>query len=466
MSETTKYRRLAFNSILFAIGNFGSKLISFFMLPIYTSYMSQSAYGFSDLVMTTVSLLLPIFSLSVFDAVLRYGMNSEISKDKVLFNGFMITNIGSALLMITAPIFVLLDVKLSLFTILIVVANLYQSLFSQFSKINNQVKLFALNGMLLTFCTAILNVFFLVYLKLGLEGFLISNFLAIFISNVYLSFRIKLISRLKSQSFNLILTKEMLKYSIPLIPNSIALWVSNIANRYFILFFLGSAANGVFAISNKIPSLLGVINGIFFQAWQMSAIEEYNSEDEGTFYSTTFRVYSKLLFITTCLIILVAQPLTKYLVSSDFYNSWIYVPILLLTIVFSSFSGFLGQFYIAAMDTNGVFYTTIIGSAINIVLNLLLIPLFGLYGAGISSAVSFFVLWIYRVLDTKKYIYITYDIKNLCLNIGLIIFQIALLLLTNTLILLYFVQLLVLIIILWINREIIILIAKKAIRKK
>ncbi|WP_270364556.1 hypothetical protein [Enterococcus malodoratus] len=68
-----KYKRLAGNSILFAVGNLGSKLISFFMLPLYTWKLTQSDFGISDLVLSTLSLLLPIISLSVYDAVLRFS---------------------------------------------------------------------------------------------------------------------------------------------------------------------------------------------------------------------------------------------------------------------------------------------------------------------------------------------------------------------------------------------------------
>src|SRR5699024_6034075 len=102
---------------------------------------------------------------------------------------------------------------------------------------------------------------------------------------------------------------SMLQYSIPLIPNSIAWWASNTINRYFILFLIGTSANGIFAVANRIPSLLSIVNSIFFQSWQLSAVEEYDSKDRNSFYTNVFNSYIKILFICTSGILVILKPL-------------------------------------------------------------------------------------------------------------------------------------------------------------
>ncbi|SES96442.1 Membrane protein involved in the export of O-antigen and teichoic acid [Enterococcus malodoratus] len=451
MSQS-KYKRLASNSFLFTIGNLGSKLITFFMLPLYTWKLSQSNFGISDLVMTTVSLLLPVVSLSVFDAVLRFSLDEDSDKIQIFTNSFFITLIGTAVLLVTIPIVIFFEIGYGIFIILILIAQIYQTLFSQYAKAINKIRIFAINGILLSFATAGLNVLFLVVFKLGITGYLFSIFLATMISNVWLWNVLKINRSINFKKLDRHFSGDLLKYSIPLIPNGIAFWITNTIGRYFILFFLGTSSNGLFAVANKIPSLLNVLNTIFFQAWQLSAIEEFDSTDNSKFYSRIFSFYSKFLFVGMSGILFILKPMISILVSQEFSDSWKYVPFLLLTVVYSSFSGFLGNYYVAAKSTNRVITTTIYGSIFNILGNGLLIPLVGLNGAGISSAISFFLVWIIRQKDTKRFVRTNLDIPNLVKNHIFIFSQIAGLYLLNGLGLIMW-ELSCLIIVLVINQE-------------
>lgn len=73
-----KYNKLVSNSVIFAIGNFSSKLITVIMLPFYTSYLSQSDYGQIDLMITTIALLLPLLTLNIVEAVIRFSLDKKI----------------------------------------------------------------------------------------------------------------------------------------------------------------------------------------------------------------------------------------------------------------------------------------------------------------------------------------------------------------------------------------------------
>src|SRR5690606_38107953 len=119
-------------------------------------------------------------------------------------------------------------------------------------------------------------------------------------------------------------------------------------------------------------------------------IEEANSKDKSNFFSNVFNVFSMVMLLSTSLLLVHLKYIIEVLVADSYIESWKYVPFLLLGIVFSSFSGFLGTNYIAEKKTTGVFKTSLIGAIINIVLNLLMIPLLGLNGAAIATMISFF----------------------------------------------------------------------------
>lgn len=420
------YKKLIGNSAVFAIGNLGSKLVLILLVPLYTYYLSTVEYGMIDIVTTTTSMLLPIISLSIFDAVLRFVMDKDQAKDSVITNALMVTIIGSVIAFIFYPIlkyFNVLDGLLG-YMYVILILQAFQSMFAQFVRAIGQIKAYSLNGIFMTIITSIMNIILIVKFNKGISGYLISIIIANLTSIIFLNFFTKTYKYIKIDKLDKELTKRMLIYCVPLIPNTFMWWIMNASSRYFILFFVGASANGLFAVANKIPSLLSILNSIFFQAWQLSAIEEYNSKDKSKFYSQIFDYFSMVMFLATSGILMILKYLIRFAVASEFYPSWKSISFLLLGVVFSSFAGFLGTNYIAAKQTKGVFRTSLIGGILNVICNLIFVPLLGTIGAGISTMISFFVIWIMRVHDTRQFITMKLNIKNITMNLLLIFIQI------------------------------------------
>lgn len=410
-----KYQKLVSNSLIFAIGNIGSKMITFLLLPLYTYTLSTQDYGTADLVQTTVTLLVPIISLNIFEGVLRFAMDRNENKIDVLNVGFTLSVFGSLVFLAIGIVGMLFGIKNIMFMMAIVVVQSFQSLFSQYVKAIGKVSVFAVNGVLLTLITVIFDVLFLVLFSFGLNGYFWALILATICSNVYLMYRGEFVPDLSMKIDNE-LAKRMTKFSVPLIPNSVAWWATSAISRYFILYFVGAAANGIFAVANKIPALLSVVNSIFFQSWQISAIEEFDSDNKKEFYSNVFSMYSKMMLLGTSAVLLILKPLMMLIVSHAFYSAWKYIPFLLLSVVYSSFSSFLGQYYIAAKKTDGILTTTIYGTILNIILNFILIPKIQLFGAAVSAMVSYFVIWMMRARGVQKFVESDFDFKGLLIN--------------------------------------------------
>ncbi|MEG0367392.1 MAG: oligosaccharide flippase family protein [Coprobacillus sp.] len=303
------YKKLMGNSIIFAIGNLGSKLITFLLLPLYTHYLTTNEYGLVDMVTTTTSLLLPILSANIFEAVLRFALDKEEDKQKVLSNSLFVAVIGVILTLLTTFVlnYFIVNKKILVYIIVILILQIYRSIFSQFARAINKVKLFAVDGIIMTFVTAIANIILLTIFHLGIDGYLISLVIANLISILFLMLVMRVWKFINFSKIDRGYSKEMLLYSVPMIPNSIMWWLISAANRYFILFFIGPSANGIFAAANKIPSIVNIFSTIFGQAWQMSAIEEGNNEEKGKFYSNVFSFYSSGLFIVTAGIIMIYE---------------------------------------------------------------------------------------------------------------------------------------------------------------
>lgn len=419
------YKKLVSNSFVFAIGNLGSKLISFLLVPLYTYYLTTSEYGTVDLTITTINMLLPIISVSVFEGLLRFVMDKNNESEEVLSNSITIALTGYFLFLLFYPILrwlnVLGDDLVYLYIILFI--KMFEQIFAQYTRAIGKVRIFASNGILLTFTTGFLNILFLMFLDLGVTGYYFAMILAYIISVVYLVMTTKLYKNLTWPMYNKKLSKSLVNFSIPMVPNSLMWWLINASSRYFISYFVGISANGLFAVASRIPSLVNIVNSIFTQAWQLSAIEEYNNKSKSEFYSNVFMYLSSILFLGSSIVILAVKFIFDFFFSTDFYVSWKVVPFLLLGSIFSSFSSFLGTNYVVAKKTKGVFKTSIYGGIISLVLNAIFIPLLGIIGAGISSMCSFFAIFLIRYFDTKSYIDLKINWNLFMMSIAILIVQ-------------------------------------------
>lgn len=448
-----RYKKLLGNSAIFAVGSLGSKLISFILVPFYTFVLTKSQFGIVDLLTTTVNMLLPIVTLSAFDAVFRFVLDKNGTEDAVLTNGFFISCLGSFLGILIIPILVFLRVPLPGYIYLLLVSGAFLSLMLNFVRAIGMVKIFAIAGILGTVIVAVSNIVFLLILHKGIEGYLISIILSNFSILLFLIIVSKAWNRIRIINLNKNLIFSMIKYSLPLIPNAFAWWINSSADRYFILAFVGASANGIYAVASKIPTLLNIVSQIFFQSWQMSAVEEFNSKDASDFYSKTFNYFAAFQFIGVAGLILILKPLMKFMVSPSYYIAWIYIPFLLLAVMYSSLSGFLGTTYTAAKKTAGVFLTTIIGAISNTVLGLIFVPWLGVQGASFAGCLSFAIVLVIRLIDTKRFMPIKTDKKKFFLNHVVILSMILVLFIDSDLIYELTTELLMFIIILFFNRK-------------
>ncbi|MFE0441032.1 lipopolysaccharide biosynthesis protein [Aerococcus sp. NPDC058936] len=422
-----RYKKLLSNSFIFTIANFGSKIITFLMVPLYTNYLNPNQYGSVDLITTTVSLLVPLLSMEIGQAIIRYSIeNTDFRNRKKIFNNMILFSLGLLLFIVFAVISLkVLNVKInySFYFSLLLYNSILNSLFSQFVRGIGRVKQFAFNGVITTFVTVILNIIFLVFGGLEVAGYLLSMILSLVISNIYLLISAKEFINVNNLKGSKAQLKEMIHFSIPLIPNSSMWWLINSSTRYFILYFVGTEGNGLFAVANKIPSIISLINTIFSQAWQISSFEEYNSNDREKFYGKIFEIYSSILFIASSLLLIFIKPIMDIFVAENYYESWMIIPPLLVGVIYQSLSTFLGMNYTASKQTKGAFTTSVYGAIFSVFSSLIFIPIFGTIGAGVSTAFGFGAMLILRLFDTRKIVKIDINIQRFVFNNVLIIIQ-------------------------------------------
>ena len=171
MNVNQKSKSLIKNIGLFTIGSFGSKILSFLLVPLYTAVLTTTEYGYVDLITSTASLLTPILLLSVFDATLRFGMDPDYKKEDVLSTSINIAIKGTIVLVFSVLIVELtkvLNISYLYLTFLVIyfVLGAVSQIFNLYLRAVNKAGVIASSGILCTLITCISNLFLLlVFMK-------------------------------------------------------------------------------------------------------------------------------------------------------------------------------------------------------------------------------------------------------------------------------------------------------------
>lgn len=403
-----KERQLVKNTFIVSIGKISTQLITFLLLPLYTSVLSTGEYGIVDLMHTMISLLLPIVTLQMEQAIFRFLIDKrrdEAAQKQLISTALLIVllqvGIFIIIFMFISP-FIHNDYKFYLAINLI--ANILSTILLQTSRgLGNNLR-YAIGSFLSGVVTVMLNIVFIVGLNLGAYGMLLATFLGNLICAMYIFFAMKIYNYIEFRLFNKRLAKSLLKYSMPLIPNMISWWIVNASDRSIISIFLGIGVNGIYSAANKFSMVITTLYSVFNLTWTESASLYIDSEDASVFFSKIFNLIIKL-FGCICLGVIAFMPFVfSILINEKFSEAFWQIPILLIGVMFNILVSFLGSIYVAKKITGEIAKTSIFAAIINIIVNLLLIKHIGLFAASISTAVAYFTMFVYRYIDSKKYI--------------------------------------------------------------
>lgn len=405
------YKKLGTNIFMFAISSFGTKIIGFLLVPLYTNYLSTAEYGTADMLSTILSILVPVFSIDIADGVIRYVLDKRYEPSSVLHVAIKTISLGSIVLFI-----LMICVRLTgmidgsdfyyIYLFFSFVSTCFYNTFVNYLKGKERITVLVVAGLMCSLLNAGCNILFLTRLGWGVNGYLIASVLSTTIPTLYLIICAGHYRYLKFKGIRTDkeLQKQMLIYSAPLILNGLAWWVNNSLDRFFVTFICGVSANGVLAVAYKIPSILSMLQTIFNQAWSLSAIQEFDPEDKNGFIGKVYSYYGCAMTISCSVILLFNVFLARILYANDFFVAWEYTGMLIIANLFGGMSVCISGVFNAVKDTKTLATTTAIGGVINTILNTLMIPLLSVQGAVISTMISNVVVWLWRMWKVRSYI--------------------------------------------------------------
>ncbi|UZT82045.1 lipopolysaccharide biosynthesis protein [Caproicibacterium sp. BJN0003] len=414
-----KYKKLLSNTLIFAIGTFSSKVLVFLMLPFVTNVLSKSDYSTATLLQDMGNLLFPIFSLQIVDGIIRFGLDKHYRKPDVFTTGLISVFSGFVVLLLCSPLLSKIsflsfmqgrEILVSIF----VFTSSLRSVCSQFVRARNMVKLYAFDGILATFTNLTLTLLLLYPFHLGVTGYLLGIILSDALSSIFLFWVADLHKFVRFKGYQKPIFREMTQFTIPLIPSKICFWITNSSDRLMVANMLGDAVNGAFSAAYKIPNLITMLSSIFMDAWQMSAITE--EKGRASFFTRVFKALCALIFSGSAVLILLCRPLMSVMTSKDYHEGWIYLPILVIGTAYACLCSFLGTIYIVEKKSFNNMVTTVLGAGANLILNFLLIGPFGPNGAAFATVCSYLIMFITRVIDTRRFIPINFNVFRITVD--------------------------------------------------
>lgn len=410
--ENSRNNYLIKNTIIFTLGNLGSKLISFFLIPLYTNELTTTEYGVIDLIATVGTVVVPILTLNICESVMRFALDKDANTEKITQIGTKVLLIGMVVGLLIFPICHSFD-KISQYAIFVyfyVISLAASQLYLCDLRGKELLIYYSIGNVLHTFFIAVLNILFLLVFKEGIEGYLKAYIIANALTAIY---SIIIGKGYQSFSFSGVdkkLLYRMAKYSIVLIPNSFMWWIMNSSDRIMVSSMIGIAANGIYAISYKFPTLVSTLTTIFNQAWSYSAIREEGTTDENEYNNKIFKTLIGIVMLIGIGLMTFMKPFLSIYVAKEYYIAWKYTPFLTVGCVYLTLASFMATSYTVHKDSFGYLFSGMFGAIFNIAMNFALIPLIGVYGAAIATCISYILVFVFRLFHTRKYI--QYNINN------------------------------------------------------
>lgn len=410
MTTRGRFGKLFSDTVILAIGTFGSKLLVFLLMPLYTALLSPSQYGTAELITGTANLIMPFACVGITNGIFRFAAEKGTDREGVFSSGMVLLGAGLCGTVLLGAVALCIGAAWRteiLLVVLYVLAADLQAVCAQYVRAVDRTRLFAVQGILNTLVTVGFNILFLMAFDLGVTGYVLSTVVGNLLTTAFLVVSARLWRVFRLSHVSKTAMRELFRFSLPMVPTTICWLITDLSDRYLVSWFCGEAVNGVYSAAYKIPTIVNLVSGIFMQAWQFSAVvQSADGEECSRFYSQVFRGFLSVIFIGSGGLILLSPWLCRLLLNSAYHEAWRYMPTLLCSAALESVVSFLASVYMVRKKSMHSFLTAVAGTGLNLLLNFLFIPRTGTFGgalgAAIATLIGYAAVWVLRMADVPR----------------------------------------------------------------
>lgn len=416
------------NSFYYTFSSFLVKAFGFFLLPIYTAYLSPDDYGITNLVHSFLGVATFLVSFSLYSAIPRFYVEYKGNQEKLksLFGSIIIFTLISG--------FVFLGISFLFSEIIIhllfrgipfypyVIIGLFTLLFQSLHTIHENIlkaiqrgKFLASLSLIVFFMQTGITIVFVVVLGMGPVGVLLSQAIISLFYSIFMVVDLKK-RDLLSFSFSGKLLKHALQYSIPIIPHNLSTSIASFVSKIFINNSTSLASVGLYGIAMQFGSLIDLFQTSVnkaFSPWFFNVLHEGKGRSEVNqmeFVKALLSLYS----IVYLGIGLFSQEAILLMTHSRYALAWKVVPILVVAFSIKSIYYFYVNILFYHQEAaKRIFYASLTGSFLDITLAAVLIPIFGMYGAALSFLIGKICIVTIVVILCRNYNHGMFDIVGI-----------------------------------------------------
>lgn len=417
--------------MVYSLASIFSRFIQILLIPLYTRILNPEDYGVLSVVVTVSSLISIFVGLQLDSSAFRWYVDSEEISDRkktiaswtwcqltlsaifVLLTWLFRTSLGNFVLSAEATnignylVISMATVLLGTFELVLLVL---------FRMERRKWAIFTILVAGLT-ATIILTIVFVVYLDLRLYGIFYAAFISALIKTLIYLFLLG--DWIAPKYFNLQRLKEMLRYSFPFVPAALFLWIVALIDRVFLVKYSSAADAGLYHIANNIASSVAIVVGGFLQAWSPFAFSISKQPNSKKTYALVLEGFLAVTCFMSLGISFFSPEVLRVLTTMDYFNAYDTVGLLCLSFVLQGVYQISGIGLALERKTSPIFYAAGLSAILNIILNFLLIPTYGRFGAAWATLLSVLVIPLYIFVVAQRTYFIPYRLLTCSVIFGI-----------------------------------------------
>ena len=425
MALGPQIRRLGRHSVIYGLGGIVSRLLAVFLLPLYTRYLDRADFGAVGMIVAMTAVLVTVLRLGISSAFFRFYFDSREPAQRrlVVRTSFWFTMASATLglvagVVLAAPLADVLgvdDANLVRAGFVGVWAQMNYEQLTALFRVEERSTAYVLASLANIAVTVGATVLLVVGLEKGAIGVIVGSFTGTLV--VYLALLAVHREQLGLQ-FSRPLLREMNRFGIPLVPAALALILVNFSDRFFLVHLDGLAEVGLYEIGVRIASAMVLLLTAFRLAWPAFA---YSIEDDDEAKQTYSFVLTYLVLIASWLALalgLLAPWLVRLLTQPQFYAGQRVVPLLAFGVVAYAAYIVMAIGVGRAKRTQFNWAITGVAAALNVALNLILIPPYGMMGAAVATVAAYVVMFLAMTWYAQRVFPVAYQWRRVLTAAG------------------------------------------------
>ena len=422
---------LAKHTLIYSLGNFMQRIVSLLLLPVYTRFLTPHDYGVKELVALSTDVIGILLATAISGAIYRFYFEYKDVKDRNEVISSAVITIAAfglfALLFLSLATksmakYILDSSDLYYYFLISFTSLWFQSLNSiayNYIRANQQSLKFIILSFSKMIMSILLNIYLVCIVKIGVLGILISTLTVAIIMNFIL---LVPLLRKTGLSYSFDKIKAMLKFGLPLIPAQFGAFIVHLSDRFFIKGYCSIADAGLYSLGYRFGALpANFISDSFNQTFQPRRFELYKKENSEKVFGTIFTYFVCIMFFAGLGISVLTRDVLMIMADEKFWPAYKIVPIIVIATTIFSFHYHLNMGILITKKTKYLAYIDFSNGAFILILNFLLIPKYGVFGAAYATLIAF----IYKISLTYYFSSKYYKIHFEFIRIGKILLSAA-----------------------------------------